>query len=69
MSSTEDNIADALKDVRMSLLEADVQFSVVKTFIANVRENALGELVDTRVKHNDRKLKVSPGEHFINHLS
>ena len=63
---TEDNIADALKDVRLSLLEADVQYSVVKTFIARVQENALGELVDTRVKHRDRKLKVSPGEHFIN---
>ncbi len=63
---TEDNIADALKDVRLSLLEADVHYSVVKTFIARVQENALGELVDTRVKHNDRKLKVSAGEHFIN---
>ena len=55
---TEDNIADALKDIRLSLLEADVQYSVVKTFIARVRENALGEIVDTRVKHRDRKLKV-----------
>ncbi len=61
-----DNIADALKDVRLSLLEADVHYSVVKTFIARVQENALGELVDTRVKHGDRKLKVSAGEHFIN---
>jgi len=61
-----DNIADALKDVRLSLLEADVHYSVVKTFIARVQEEALGELVDTRVKHGDRKLKVSAGEHFIN---
>jgi signal recognition particle subunit SRP54 len=61
-----DNIADALKDVRLSLLEADVHYSVVKTFIARVQKNALGELVDTRVKHGDRKLKVSAGEHFIN---
>jgi signal recognition particle subunit SRP54 len=63
---TEDNIADALKDIRLSLLEADVQYSVTKTFIAQVRESALGEIVDTRVKHRDRTLKVSPGEHFIN---
>jgi signal recognition particle subunit SRP54 len=61
-----DNIADALKDVRLSLLEADVHYSVVKTFIARVQEKALGELVDTRVKHGDRNLKVSAGEHFIN---
>jgi len=63
---TEDNIAEALRDVRLSLLEADVQYSVVKTFIARVQEQALGEVIDTRVKHRDRKLKVSPGEHFIN---
>jgi len=61
-----DNIADALKDVRLSLLEADVHYSVVKTFIARVQEKALGELVDTRVKHGERNLKVSAGEHFIN---
>ena len=63
---TADNIEDALKDIRMSLLEADVQYSVVKTFIARVQENALGSVVDTRVKHGDRKLKVAPGDHFIN---
>lgn len=63
---TADNIEDALKDIRLSLLEADVQYSVVKTFIARVQEKALGEVVDTRVKHGDRKLKVSPGDHFIN---
>lgn len=63
---TADNIEDALKDIRMSLLEADVQYAVVKTFIARVQENALGSVVDTRVKHGDRKLKVAPGDHFIN---
>jgi len=63
---TAENIEDALKDIRMSLLEADVQYSVVKTFIARVQENALGAVVDTRVKHGDRKLKVAPGDHFIN---
>ena len=39
---TEDNIADALRDVRMALLEADVGLTVVKDFIARVREKALG---------------------------
>ena len=39
---TEDNIADALRDVRMALLEADVGVPVVKDFIARVKEKALG---------------------------
>jgi signal recognition particle subunit SRP54 len=42
---TEDNIADALREVRMALLEADVALPVVKDFIAKVKENALGEEV------------------------
>jgi signal recognition particle subunit SRP54 len=39
---TEDNMASALRDVRMALLEADVALPVVKQFIAAVREKALG---------------------------
>jgi signal recognition particle subunit SRP54 len=39
---TEDNIQDALRDVRMALLEADVALPVVKDFIAHVKERALG---------------------------
>src|SRR5262249_2790831 len=39
---TDDNIADALREVRLALLEADVALPVVKEFIAHVREKALG---------------------------
>ncbi len=39
---TEDNIQDALREVRMALLEADVALPVVKDFIAAVRQKALG---------------------------
>jgi len=63
---TEGNIEDALKDIRMSLLEADVHFTVVKNFIARVKDKALGEVVETRVAHKGKKLKASPGDHFIN---
>jgi signal recognition particle subunit SRP54 len=42
---TEANIADALREVRLALLEADVALPVVKDFLANVREKALGEEV------------------------
>ena len=40
---TEDNIKDALREVRMALLEADVALPVVRDFVAAVREKALGE--------------------------
>lgn len=42
---TEENIKDAIKQVRMALLEADVNYKVVKKFISNVQEKALGEKV------------------------
>ena len=63
---TEGNIEDAIKDIRLSLLEADVNLNVVKGFISRVQDKAIGEVVDTRVSHKGKKLKVSPGEHFIN---
>src|SRR5574340_6605 len=42
---TEENIADALREVRLALLEADVALPVVKDFIARVREKAIGQEV------------------------
>ncbi|QDQ26347.1 signal recognition particle protein [Chitinimonas arctica] len=42
---SEDNISDAMREVRMALLEADVALPVVKTFVAQVKERALGHEV------------------------
>ncbi len=42
---TEENIAEALREVRLALLEADVALPAVKTFIAAVKEKAIGEEV------------------------
>ena len=42
---TETNIEDALREVRLALLEADVAFAIVKQFIAAVREKAVGQEV------------------------
>lgn len=42
---TEDNISDALREVRMALLEADVALPVVKDFVARIRERAIGQEV------------------------
>lgn len=53
---SEDNVQDAIKEIRMSLLEADVNFKVVKSFIDAVREKALGAEV---------LRGVSPGQQFV----
>ncbi|MCX8083780.1 MAG: signal recognition particle protein [Calditerrivibrio sp.] len=42
---TEDNIKEAIKQVRLALLEADVHYKVVKKFIENVQSKAIGEIV------------------------
>lgn len=56
----EKHIEDAVKEIRLSLLEADVEFHVVKEFIDHVKEKALGEIVHTKVAHGGKKMKVSP---------
>lgn len=53
---TEENIQDVIKEIRMSLLEADVNFKVVKTFIDHVKEKALGQ---------DVLNGVNPGQQFV----
>ncbi|HOY65075.1 MAG TPA: signal recognition particle receptor subunit alpha, partial [bacterium] len=42
---TESNVQEALRELRFTLLDADVNFEVVKKFIANVKEAAMGEEV------------------------
>lgn len=53
---TEENVSDAVSEVRLALLEADVNYGVVKILIKRVKEKALGESV---IK------AVSPGQQFI----
>ena len=53
---TEDNITDAMRDVRLALLEADVNYKVVKEFTNKVKEKALGE---------EFKKSLKPGEVFL----
>ena len=61
----EKNISAALKEVRRSLLQADVELSVVKNFLARVEENALGQTVQTRAKTEGETLKISAAEQFV----
>ena len=55
---SETNVSDALRAVRMALLEADVDFNVAKGFIARVREKALGEEVLRSVKISVQQLNT-----------
>jgi len=61
---TQANVEDALRDVRVALLEADVEFNVVKRFLSRVEEACLGDVVDLKVKHEGKTVEVSPGDHF-----
>jgi signal recognition particle subunit SRP54 len=63
---TPEMIDESLRDIRVSLLEADVAFDVVKKFVAQVREKAAGEVVKTSITDKKgRAIKVSPADHFI----
>src|SRR5512138_3372471 len=62
---TPEVVDDALRDIRVSLLEADVAFDVVKRFVARVREKAVGEVVETKVETKKGLVRVTPQDHFV----
>ena len=55
---TEANVDDALRQVRLALLEADVDFQVAKRFITHVKEKALGESVLRSVTPGQQIVKI-----------
>ena len=55
---TEDNMQDAIREIRRALLDADVSLNVVKPFIANIKEKALGEAVLKSVKPSEQLVKI-----------
>ena len=59
---TEENISDALREIRVALLEADVNYEVVKEFIKNVKEKALGMDVLKSLKPDELFIKVVKDE-------
>ena len=59
---TEDNISDVIREIRLALLEADVNYKVVKEFIANVKEKALGEEVAKSLKPGEMFVKILKDE-------
>ena len=61
-SITEDNISDVLREVRLALLEADVNYKVVKEFTNSVKEKALGEEIKKSLKPDEVFLKILKDE-------
>ena len=59
---TEADLDAALRDVRLALLEADVNFRVVKTFVARVRERALGSAILDGVRPGHQVVKLVQDE-------
>ncbi len=59
---TEDNINDAMKEIRLALLEADVNYMVVKEFVASVKEKALGMEVEKSLKPDEVFIKIVKDE-------
>ena len=59
---TEENISEMTREIRLALLEADVNYKVVKEFIANVKEKALGEEVAKSLKPGEMFVKIVKDE-------
>lgn len=59
---TEENIDVATREIRLALLEADVNYQVVKEFVAKVREKSLGEEVKASIKPGDMFVKIVKDE-------
>ena len=59
---TEENITEAMREIRLALLEADVNYKVVKEFTNNVKEKALGEDVASSINPGDLFVKIVKDE-------
>ena len=59
---TEDNISDMMREIRLALLEADVNYTVVKEFTNTVKEKALGEEVASSINPGDLFVKIVKDE-------
>lgn len=59
---TEENISDAMREIRLALLEADVNYQVVKEFVSKVKEKALGLDVGKNLKPDELFIKLVKDE-------
>lgn len=61
-SITEENISEAMREIRLALLEADVNYQVVKEFVASVKEKTIGEDVGKSLKPDELFIKLVKDE-------
>ena len=59
---SETNVGEALRDIRMSLLEADVDLAIVRRFLDRVSERCMGQEVRVRARRSGQR--ISAGDHF-----
>ena len=59
---TEENISEAMREIRLALLEADVNYQVVKEFVSHVKEKALGLDVSKSLKPDELFIKLVKDE-------
>ena len=55
---TEDNIKEVLREIKISLLEADVNYQIVKEFVETVKEKSLGKEVQSSIKPSEMFVKI-----------
>src|SRR6202161_2759687 len=55
---SEENIGDALREIRLALLEADVNLNVVKELVEHIREKAVGQEVMTALSPTEQVIKI-----------
>ena len=55
---TENNIKDVLREIKISLLEADVNYQIVKEFVETVKEKSLGKEVQSSIKPSEMFVKI-----------
>src|SRR6185437_14791980 len=55
---TEENIGEAMRELRLAMLEADVNFKVVKDLIEHIREKAVGQEVMTALSPGEQVIKI-----------
>ena len=65
---TEDDVQGALREIRLALLEADVNFKVVKTFVATVKERLDGAEVHKALDAAQQIVKIVNEELVFSHL-
>ncbi len=62
---SESNVKEAIETIRKSLLDADVEYGVTRTFLQRVQEKALGQEVQLKAGKGAERMQVTPADHFV----